>query len=126
MQNKIKNQNNNVSFFERLYLLKDNFCRNIIIKLDKIITFCSNKNELKIINQELSDVKNLKHISKVFDENRNKLASYISFLESENVRKTEIINLLYLNFQSGNLKEIEKIFSELGFNDINNKKEINE
>jgi hypothetical protein len=122
---KIKKSNyDELSLIEKIKFLKEQFCRKIIIRLDRIISFCANKQELESINREINNVKTLKNTSEVFVRNKDVLANYIRDLEIQNSKKEEIIALIFLHYTNKNFAELEKIFNDLGLNNNINRKGI--
>lgn len=115
--NKLKSKQ---GFFSSIFTIKQRFCNKIIIKLDRIIAKCADRKQKEEIDNKLKDLEDFQNFSNVFNKNKSLLEDGINDLKLTNIFYRDTLEQLFFYFNSGNYKEVNRIFSELGFTQINN------
>lgn len=105
---------NELTFFEKVAYRKRLFCAKVIVRLDRIITFCASKQELQEVNEEIQDVKNFKKFSKTFYENKDNLEEKLVDIKNKHRKYENDIYELFCIYSGGNFSKMENIFKKYG------------
>lgn len=101
----------------RIKAIKEKFCLDVVIKLDKIINRCLSKKLKEQTTKELQDSQNFKQFAHTFEENKDKLREHILKIENINKAYEFYLNELYTAYREKDYKKTEEIYNILGFNE---------
>lgn len=114
--------NNNINPFKRLKIAKEKFCLKVIIRLDKIITFCSTKKLIKEVEGNQNELKEFKQFSHKFEENKEILKVNIENILKDNKSMKDDLQYLHWCYMNGKIIQMEVVFNKYNFHE--NKEKI--
>lgn len=103
-----------LSFFQKIRVIKRNFCNRLIIKLNNIILKCADKKEQEEVEIAHENADNFANFSVQFEENKEKLSMYIGHLKEDNVEYRHLVLNLYDAYCDSDFKRMESIFEAYG------------
>lgn len=106
----------------KLVKIKEKFCLDVVIKLDKIIQKCLAKKQKEAVEQKLDYSEAVEEFAEVFEKNKDDLANNIMLVQEENRVLFSYMTRVKEAFYKNNINEIANVLNEFNMQYSGHKK----